>query len=78
MKCIQAVKATKHYELDEIRRVNDVEAEEKVSSGYWKFIPKSDWKSLLRKQLKLEEPKVVVVAQEETISEKQLKRKKSK
>lgn len=78
MKCIQAVKATKHYELDEIRRVNDVEAEEKVSSGYWKFIPKSDWKSLLRKQLKLEEPKVAVVAQEETISEKQLKRKKSK
>jgi hypothetical protein len=89
MKCIQAVKATKHYELDEIRRVNDVEAEEKVSSGYWKFIPKSDWKSLLRKQLKLEEPKVTEPVktisdsvikghQNETISEKQLKRKKNK
>jgi len=76
MKCIQAIKVTKHYELDEIRRVNDVEAEEKVNSGYWKFIPKSDWKALLRKQLKLEEPKVAVVAQEETISEKQLKRNK--
>ena len=86
MKCIQAVKATKHYELDEIRRVNDVEAEEKVSSGYWKFIPKSDWKSLLRKQLKLEEPVKTISdsiayghgLKEETISEKQLKRKKNK
>ena len=70
MKCLKSTKT------NEIIRVSDEKAYN--ASSEWKFIPKSDWKSLLRKQLKLEEPKVAVVAQEETISEKQLKRKKSK
>jgi hypothetical protein len=45
MKCIKAIKETKSYKLDEIRRTDDQDAEEKVKSGVWKFIPKSEWKA---------------------------------
>ena len=46
MKCIKCIKVAKGYELDEIRRVSDVDADERVKGGYWKFIPKSEWKAL--------------------------------
>ena len=49
MKCIKCIKVAKGYELDEIRRVSDVDAEERVKGGYWKFIPKSEWKLATRK-----------------------------
>ena len=49
MKCIKCIKVAKGYELDEIRRVNDTEADERVNGGYWKFIPKSEWKLATRK-----------------------------
>jgi hypothetical protein len=48
MKCIKCIKVAKGYELDEIRRVSDVDAEERVKGGYWKFIPKSEWKTATR------------------------------
>ena len=77
MKCIKAIKQTKHYDLGEIRRTDDIDAEEKVSSGIWMYIQKSEWKMATRK------PKEEVVAQVNdqitdsvTIAEKQLKRKK--
>ena len=44
MKCIQAIKETKSYKLGEIRRTDNVDADQKVASGIWMFIPKSEWK----------------------------------
>jgi hypothetical protein len=44
MKCIKVVKESKHYSLGEIRRVDNQDADEKVKSGVWMFIPKSEWK----------------------------------
>ena len=78
MKTIKAIKATKYSAVGDIKRVTEVEAEEKVSTGYWKFIPKIEWKEATRK------PKEVEVVNDQitdsvTISEKQLnKKKKSK
>ena len=75
MKCIKVIKQTKSYELGEIRRIDDVEAESKVKTGYWAFCPKSEWKLATRKV------KVVDVVKESTeelsIEEKKLKRKKN-
>ena len=65
MKCIKNIKT------GDIQRVDDRQAEAKVGST-WMYIPKSEWKAVTRK------PKSEVVeAVEETISEKQLKRKKN-
>jgi hypothetical protein len=77
MKCIQAIRETKYSSVGDIKRVTEVEADEKVSTGYWKFVPKMEWKLATRKQ------KVEVVNDQitdsVTISEKQLnKKKKSK
>ena len=77
MKCIQAIRETKYSSVGDIKRVTEVEADEKVSTGYWKFVPKMEWKLATRKQ------KVETVNDQitdaVTISEKQLnKKKKSK
>lgn len=48
MKCIKATRATKNTEVGEIRRLEDKEAEQRVNSGYWKYISKSEWKSGLQ------------------------------
>jgi hypothetical protein len=75
MKCIKAIKATKEVEIGEIKRVDDKTAQNMVGS-YWQYISKSEWKLATRK------PKVEAVKDQitdsVTISEKQLKRKKSK
>ena len=44
MKCIKSIKATKNTEIGHITRIDDVEAEAKVKTGYWAYIPKSEWK----------------------------------
>lgn len=49
MKCIKAVKETKHYKLGEIRRTDDQDAEQKVASGVFQFIGKEEWKKSVRK-----------------------------
>ena len=49
MKCIKVIKETKSNKVGVIRRVEDTEADSKVSTGYWKFIPKSEWKEATRK-----------------------------
>lgn len=76
MKCIKCIKVAKGYELDEIRRIDDVEAEERVKGGYWKFIPKSEWKLATRK------PKTEEIVSTETVekvkSKKQLRKEKIK
>jgi hypothetical protein len=77
MKCIKCIKVAKGYELDEIRRITDVEADEKVKGGYWKFAPKSEWKLATRKPKKVE---VVneVISEDVSIEERKLKRNKKK
>lgn len=46
MKCIQVIKETKNYEVGHIKRVDDVDAESKVKSGFWKYVPKSEYKKV--------------------------------
>lgn len=76
MKCIKVIKQTKPYELGDIRRMDDLEADVKVKTGYWAFCPKSEWKLATRKvkvnQVVSEQPEV-----ELSIEEKRLKRKKN-
>ena len=77
MKCIRCIKVAKGYQLDEIRRVADIDADERVKGGYWKFIPKSEWKLATRKTKSvqvIEQPTEEVV--ELSIEEKKLARKK--
>ena len=54
MKCIQAIRETKYSSVGDIKRVTEVEADEKVSTGYWKFVPKMEWKLATRSK-KVEE-----------------------
>ena len=78
MKCIQAIRETKYSSIGDIKRVTEVEADEKVSTGYWKFIPKMEWKLATRSK-KVEEVVNPQITDAVTISEKQLnKKKKSK
>jgi hypothetical protein len=44
MKCIQAIRESKFAKVGDIKRVSDLEANEKVDTKYWKFIPKSELK----------------------------------
>jgi len=78
MKCIKCIKVAKGYELDEIRRVSDIDADEKVKGGYWKFIAKSEWKLATRKPTKTDQ--VIDQATDQvvelSIEEKRLARKK--
>lgn len=45
MKCIQATKDNNSYKKGHIARVENKEADLKVSTGYWNFVSKSLWKS---------------------------------
>jgi hypothetical protein len=78
MKCIKCIKVAKGYEIDEIRRISDIDADEKVKGGYWKFIPKSEWKGTLKRAVVKNDTVVSTDAAELSIEEKKLKRKKQK
>ena len=78
MKCIKCIKVAKGYEIDEIRRVSDIDADERVKGGYWKFIPKSEWKGTLKKAVVKNDTIVSPDAADLSIEEKKLKRKKQK
>ena len=77
MKCIKCIKVAKGYEIDEIRRVSDEDADDRVKGGYWKFVPKSEWKLATRKTKSVQ---VIEQSTEEvvelSIEEKKLARKK--
>ncbi len=45
MKCIQSIRATKNTEVGVIKRITNKDAESEVKGGYWKYVPKSEWKS---------------------------------
>jgi len=76
MKCIKCIKIAKGYELDEVRRISDEDAEDKVKGGYWKYVPKSEWKLATRK-VKVNEVVNEQPTEELSIEEKKLKRKKN-
>jgi hypothetical protein len=44
MKCIKAIKESKYSKVGDIKRVTDKDADAKVGSGYWMYIPKSEWR----------------------------------
>ena len=76
MKCIKCIKLAKGYELDEVRRLSDEDADDRVKGGYWKFVPKSEWKAVTRK-VKVNEVVNEQPTEELSIEEKKLKRKKN-
>jgi phage pi2 protein 07 len=45
MKCIKSIKQSKSKEIGDIIRTTNVDADIKVKSGHWVFIPKSEWKT---------------------------------
>ena len=63
------MKCLKNKQTGNIIRVDDKQADQ-ISGREWQFVSKTEWKALTRK------PEPVVEVKEETISEKQLKRKK--
>ena len=79
MKCIKCIKVAKSYQLDEIRRVTDEDADDRVKGGYWKFVPKSEWKLATRKPKSVQvSDQVTDQVEELSIEEKKLARKKTK
>jgi hypothetical protein len=46
MKCIKSIKPTKNTEVGVIVRIDDIEAETKVKTGYWAYATKSEYKAL--------------------------------
>jgi hypothetical protein len=44
MKTIKSVRATKGIEVGTIKRVGEKEADSEVRGGYWKYVPKSEYK----------------------------------
>jgi hypothetical protein len=51
MKCIKSIKPTKNTEVGQIVRIDDIEAESKVKTGYWAYVAKSEWKSARGKKV---------------------------
>jgi hypothetical protein len=58
MKTIKSVKATKNIEVGTVKRVGEKEADSEVRGGYWKYVPKSEWKGekKVEEQPKVEKP----------------------
>ena len=79
MKCIKVIKETKENKIGTIRRVANTEADSKVSTGYWAFCPKSEWKELRRPKSVQVTDQVTdqVTEQVEVKSKKQLKKQKA-
>lgn len=50
MKCVKATKTGKYQTEGEIVRLEDSDAQARVSGGHWIFVPKSEWKKISRKQ----------------------------
>jgi hypothetical protein len=58
MKCIKLIKPIKQNELGEILRIEDKEAESKVSTGYWQYVSKSEWKNKINENAEQLKPKI--------------------
>lgn len=47
MKCLKAIKPTKHIEVGTVKRVDDFEAPSMVATGYWGYTSKTEYKKYL-------------------------------
>lgn len=70
MKCIKAVINIGRYKVGDVIRVTDKDADLRVSTGDWKFVPKSEFKSSETKE-------VIHEVKEESKKKKSKKEKKS-
>ena len=74
MKCIKSIKALKNTEIGEILRIDDVEAESRVKTGYWSYISKSEWKLSKGKKVTQETTEQVVDQSNEKVDKKPYKK----
>jgi hypothetical protein len=74
MKCIKSIKALKNTEIGEISRIDDVEAESKVRTGYWSYISKSEWKLSRGKKVVEKTTEQVIVQPTEQVEKKPYKK----
>jgi hypothetical protein len=74
MKCIKSIKTLKNTEIGEILRIDDVEAESKVKTGYWSYISKSEWKLSRRKNSSKETTEQVNTQPTEQVEKKPYKK----
>jgi hypothetical protein len=74
MKCIKSIKTLKNTEIGEIVRIDDVEAESKVKTGYWSYISKSEWKLSRRKNSSKETTEQVNTQPTEQVEKKPYKK----
>lgn len=80
MKCVKATRETKSSKIGDIIRVSNNDADEKVSTGYWMYIPKKEWKEYTRKPVETskESTKTLEIKQKKEVkSKKEKKDKKS-
>lgn len=54
MKCIKAIKDGTYSKKGDVKRVENQEAQDRVDSKFWAFVPKSEWKALTRKKKETE------------------------
>ena len=59
MKCIKSIKKTKTTEVGVVKRVDDIDAESSVKSGYWKYVPKSEYKTQTNKPVDADSTNVI-------------------
>lgn len=75
MKCIKAIKSSKYSDVGEIKRVSNAEAEEKVQTGYWVYVPKSEYKQAPTPKTIVEDTNEVEEVVEKPKKSKQVKEK---
>jgi hypothetical protein len=78
MKCIKSLKSFGTTKVGEVIRVDDNSANEKVTNGGWKYVPKSEWKTSNTTGKKNEIIQDENKTTEETITSKKPKFKKGK
>ncbi len=55
MKTIKTIRELKNQKIGDISRVTDKDADEKVMSGYFMYVPKSEWKQIVRQKVEVSE-----------------------
>jgi len=55
MKCIKVIKELKTYKMGDVSRVTNKDADDKVMSGYFMYVPKSEWKQITKQKAEVAE-----------------------
>ena len=55
MKTIKTIRELKNQKIGDINRVTDKDADEKVMSGYFMYVPKSEWKQIVKQKVETTE-----------------------